>query len=159
MLLSLSHRSFLPVPSQPGALLVTADGAVDCSMDPNRQEAICADLHLCEIIAAVGLLAVGGHFMWKGFTLFEHSSVSQLYLMGCLFDKVWDSVPGWQRLGGTSALCRCWGAAQKFALIVAVLPCYVAVGLLAVGGYFMLKGFTLFEHSSVSQLYLIGLLV
>lgn len=72
----------------PGALLVTADGAVDTSMDPNRQEEICAGLHFCEIVAAIGVLALGGNFMWKGFTLFEHASISSLYLMGCLFDEV-----------------------------------------------------------------------
>ncbi|GAX78270.1 hypothetical protein CEUSTIGMA_g5712.t1 [Chlamydomonas eustigma] len=71
-----------------GAMLVTADGAVDTSMDPNRQEEITAGLHLCEIVAAVGLLALGGHFMWKGFTLFEHASLGSLYLMACLFEEV-----------------------------------------------------------------------
>ncbi len=71
-----------------GAILVTADGAVDTSMDPNRQEEITAALHFCEIVAAIGLLAPGGHFMWKGFTLFEHASLSSLFLMGCLFEEV-----------------------------------------------------------------------
>ena len=54
----------------------------------SSQEEICADLHLCEIIAAAGLLAPGGHFMWKGFTQFEHQTISQLYLMGCMFEEV-----------------------------------------------------------------------
>lgn len=36
------------------ALLVTADGAVDTSMDPNKQELITASLHYCEIVAALG---------------------------------------------------------------------------------------------------------
>ncbi|GIL48149.1 hypothetical protein Vafri_4842 [Volvox africanus] len=71
-----------------GALMVTADGAVDTSMDPNRQEMITASLHYCEVVAALGLLAVGGNFVWKGFTLYEHPSICSLYLMGCLFDKV-----------------------------------------------------------------------
>jgi cap2 methyltransferase len=72
----------------PGAMLVTADGAVDTSMDPNRQEEICAGLHFCEIIAAMGILAPGGSFIWKGFTLFEAASINSLYLMGCLFNEV-----------------------------------------------------------------------
>ncbi|GLI69497.1 hypothetical protein VaNZ11_014131 [Volvox africanus] len=71
-----------------GALMVTADGAVDTSMDPNRQEIITASLHYCEVVAALGLLAVGGNFVWKGFTLYEHPSICSLYLMGCLFDQV-----------------------------------------------------------------------
>ena len=52
------------------------------------QEEINAGLHLCEIVAAVGLLAVGGHFMWKGFTLFEHVSFGSVYIMACLFNEV-----------------------------------------------------------------------
>ncbi|GLC36263.1 cap2 mRNA methylation [Pleodorina starrii] len=71
-----------------GALMVTADGAVDTSMDPNRQEMITASLHYCEVVAALGVLAVGGNFVWKGFTLYEHPSICSLYLMGCLFDRV-----------------------------------------------------------------------
>lgn len=61
-----------------------------CQLPPHflAQEEICADLHLCEIIAAAGLLAPGGHFMWKGFTQFEHQTISQLYLMGCMFEEV-----------------------------------------------------------------------
>ena len=39
-------------------------------------------------MAAVGLLAVGGHFMWKGFTLFEHVSFGSVYIMTCLFNEV-----------------------------------------------------------------------
>jgi 23S rRNA U2552 (ribose-2'-O)-methylase RlmE/FtsJ len=70
------------------ALLVTADGAVDASMDPNNQEAITASLHYCELVAAFGVLADGGNFIWKAFTLFDHSSLCCLYLMACLFERV-----------------------------------------------------------------------
>ena len=36
----------------------------------------------------MGLLALGGHFMWKGFTIFEHVSFGSLYIMACLFEEV-----------------------------------------------------------------------
>ncbi len=71
-----------------GAALVTADGAIDTSMNPSQQEAINASLHFAEVVAALGLLAPGGSFLWKGFVLLEHSSLCLVYLMGCLFDSV-----------------------------------------------------------------------
>lgn len=71
-----------------GAALVTADGAIDTSMNPSQQEAINASLHFAEVVAALGVLAPGGSFLWKGFALLEHSSLCLLHLMGCLFDSV-----------------------------------------------------------------------
>ena len=71
-----------------GADLVTADGSVDCSKNPNEQESTVAWLHMCEVVAAIGLLAPGGMFVLKMFTLFEKSSVDILYLLGCFFTVV-----------------------------------------------------------------------
>lgn len=48
------HRLPIPDDGFGSALLVTADGAVDTSMDPNKQELITASLHYCEIVAALG---------------------------------------------------------------------------------------------------------
>lgn len=46
-------------------MLVTADGAIDSSAAPNEQEQATAALHMCEMVAAVGLLSVGGSFVIK----------------------------------------------------------------------------------------------
>lgn len=46
-------------------MLVTADGAIDSSANPNEQEEATAALHMCEMVAAVGLLSVGGSFVIK----------------------------------------------------------------------------------------------
>lgn len=70
------------------AMLVTADGAVESSMDPNNQESITASLHYCELVAAFGVLAEHGNLMWKVFTLFEHSSICCLYLLACCFGRL-----------------------------------------------------------------------
>ena len=67
-------------------LLVTADGSIDCSDRPNDQEEVVAQLHFCETVAAVGALAVGGSFVLKMFTLFEHSSISLVHLLSGLFE-------------------------------------------------------------------------
>ncbi|KAG2428583.1 hypothetical protein HYH02_014285 [Chlamydomonas schloesseri] len=72
----------------PGAMLVTADGAIDTSMVPAAQELVNASLHFTEVVAALGMLAPGGCLVWKGFTLFEHTSLCTLHLVGCLFETV-----------------------------------------------------------------------
>lgn len=46
-------------------ILVTADGAIDSSAAPNEQEQATAALHMCEMVAAVGLLSLGGAFVIK----------------------------------------------------------------------------------------------
>ncbi len=47
-----------------------------------------ASLHYCEMVTALGVLATGGSFILKAFTLFEHPTVCALYLMGALFGEV-----------------------------------------------------------------------
>jgi len=71
-----------------GADLVTADGSVDCSQKPKEQESTVAWLHMCEVVAAIGLLSPGGMIVLKMFTLFEDSSVDILYLLSCFFTDV-----------------------------------------------------------------------
>jgi cap2 methyltransferase len=68
-------------------LLVTADGSIDSSCSPAEQEEQNAQLHYCECVAAVGALAVGGAFVLKMYTLFEHSSIALVYLLSCLFEE------------------------------------------------------------------------
>jgi cap2 methyltransferase len=46
-------------------LLVTADGSIDCSASPSEEEEVVAQLHYCEVVAAIGALAVGGAFVLK----------------------------------------------------------------------------------------------
>ena len=52
------------------------------------QEMSTASLHYCELVTALGVVAIGGNFILKAFTLFEHPTVGALYLMGCLFEQV-----------------------------------------------------------------------
>ena len=69
-------------------LLVTADGGVDDSTAPNDQEENGADLHFCEMVAALGLLHKNGTFVLKMFTLFRESSRCILYILSSLFESV-----------------------------------------------------------------------
>ncbi|XP_046640425.1 cap-specific mRNA (nucleoside-2'-O-)-methyltransferase 2-like isoform X2 [Daphnia pulicaria] len=67
---------------------VTADGSVDCADNPGEQENYLAPLHWCETISALLILSNGGSFILKMFTLFEHTSVSLLYLLMMSFEEL-----------------------------------------------------------------------
>uniref|UniRef100_A0A182IL64 Cap-specific mRNA (nucleoside-2'-O-)-methyltransferase 2 n=1 Tax=Anopheles atroparvus TaxID=41427 RepID=A0A182IL64_ANOAO len=72
----------------PAVHLVTADGSIDCLNVPEEQEERVAMLHAAEATLALSILAPGGHFILKMFTLFEHSSVSLLFLLNHCFDEL-----------------------------------------------------------------------
>lgn len=76
------------VSSMGKADLVTADGSISCYDCPAEQERITAWLHTCETLAALQLLKAGGSFVCKMFTLFEHSSICLVRLLGSLFGRL-----------------------------------------------------------------------
>ena len=67
---------------------VTADGVVDLSEDPEDQESLMVQLLLCEVVTALGMLSANGSLVLKTFTIFEHPTVSLLYLLCCCFSEV-----------------------------------------------------------------------
>ena len=52
-----------------------------------------AHLLYCETVAALHILAGGGHFVIKAFTFFEERSVHLLYLIAASFDQVYVTKP------------------------------------------------------------------
>lgn len=89
--------------------MVTSDGSIDCNFDPNRQESITAHLHYCETVCALGLLAEGGSFVLKMFTLFEHSTVCIVYLLATLFNSVEVFKPSCSKEGNSETYIICVG--------------------------------------------------
>ena len=87
--------------------LVTADGSIDCQKDPARQESLVIDLHLSEIIAALGCLRVGGNFVLKMFTFFEAGTISHLYLLSCVFNQIAVFKPSTSKEGNSEVYVIC----------------------------------------------------
>ncbi|XP_049887942.1 cap-specific mRNA (nucleoside-2'-O-)-methyltransferase 2 [Pectinophora gossypiella] len=88
-------------------LLVTADGSIDCLQKPDAQEEVTSLLHYCEIVTALQALSPGGTFIFKLFTMFEHSTVSLLYLINHLFEEVNIYKPVTSRQGNSEVYAVC----------------------------------------------------
>ncbi|CAG9575379.1 unnamed protein product [Danaus chrysippus] len=90
-------------------LLVTADGSIDCLQKPDAQEEVTSPLHYCEIVTALQSLSPGGTLIFKLFTIFEHTTVSLLYLINHLFKEVNIYKPVTSRQGNSEVYAICLG--------------------------------------------------
>lgn len=93
--------------------LVSADGSFDCQGDPGEQESSVAPLQYCETVCALLLLAPGGSFVLKMFTLFEHSSICLLYLLACCFHSVQVFKPATSKAGNSEVYVVCLNFKSK----------------------------------------------
>ncbi|XP_067632449.1 cap-specific mRNA (nucleoside-2'-O-)-methyltransferase 2 [Eurosta solidaginis] len=89
--------------------LITADGSIDCADTPDCQEEVVATLHFAEITAALTILAEGGCFVVKMFTLFESTNVCKLFLLNCAFDAVHVYKPATSKRGNSEVYVICIG--------------------------------------------------
>ena len=71
-----------------GAHIVTADGGFDYSVDFNQQERLSYHLIFAEIVAAIMVQRVGGHFVCKVFDIFDTFSLKCLYLLTFFYKNV-----------------------------------------------------------------------
>lgn len=90
-------------------MLVTADGGVDCSLNPKDQESIVAQLLYCETVTALGVLHIGGEFVLKMFTFFEDSSICLLALLKLHFETVHVCKPETSKPGNSETYVVCKG--------------------------------------------------
>uniref|UniRef100_S4RTG5 Cap-specific mRNA (nucleoside-2'-O-)-methyltransferase 2 n=1 Tax=Petromyzon marinus TaxID=7757 RepID=S4RTG5_PETMA len=77
--------------------------------NPGEQEACVAPLVFCETVTALALLAPGGSFVLKLFTLFEHSSACLLFLLVCTFQEVHVVKPATSKAGNSELYVVCLG--------------------------------------------------
>ncbi|CAF1244881.1 unnamed protein product [Didymodactylos carnosus] len=89
--------------------LVTSDGAVDASGDPNEQEALVSELHYTEAVAAMGALKEKGSFVLKMFNLFECESVCLLYILSLHFNELYVFKPASSRTVNAEVYIICIG--------------------------------------------------
>lgn len=88
-------------------LLVTADGSIDCQQDPGEQESLVSSLHYCETVAALHILAQGGSFLLKMFTMYEHETVCLMYMLCCAFNRVHVFKPATSKEGNSEVYVVC----------------------------------------------------
>ncbi|XP_014096132.1 cap-specific mRNA (nucleoside-2'-O-)-methyltransferase 2 [Bactrocera oleae] len=89
--------------------LITADGSIDCVDAPDCQEEVVATLHFAEITAALCILADGGCFVVKMFTMFESTNVCKLFLLNCVFEEVHEFKPATSKRGNSEVYIICIG--------------------------------------------------
>lgn len=76
------------VSSKGGAHIVTADGGFDYSVDFNQQESLSYHLIFAEIVTALFVQRVGGHFVCKVFDMFDMFSLKCIYLLTFFYKDV-----------------------------------------------------------------------
>jgi len=87
--------------------LVTADGSFDCQGDPAKQESLVSILIETEIYAALSVLAEGGNFVIKMFTMFESETVCMMYLLSIFFNQVEVFKPATSKEGNSEVYVIC----------------------------------------------------
>lgn len=68
--------------------LVTCDGGISCIDEPDKQEQLSFPLIFNQFITAINCLKPGGSLILKMFTLFTSQSLTLVYLLVQLFEKV-----------------------------------------------------------------------
>lgn len=89
--------------------LVTADGSFDCLSNPGEQELFVAELHFMEVLVALSSLLPGGCFVLKKFTFLECVTISQLYILNCIFEKIHIFKPFTSRSSNSEVYVICIG--------------------------------------------------
>ena len=89
--------------------LVTADGGFDYSQDYNQQECSSYKLFYSEILIALQIQKMGGHFVLKVFDLFSYASVQLIYILYLCYSIVEIYKPSTSRLSNSEKYIVCSG--------------------------------------------------
>ena len=87
--------------------IITADGGFDFSIDFNKQETLAVRLILTQVLYAITLQSRNGTFILKMFDLFYKPSVEIIYLLSCLYNKVFIIKPNTSRYANSEKYIVC----------------------------------------------------
>lgn len=87
--------------------LVTADGGFDFSINFNNQEILSLKLVYAQICYAISIQKKNGTFILKVFDLFTQCSIDILFLLSCLYRKVYIVKPNTSRLANSEKYIIC----------------------------------------------------
>jgi len=87
--------------------LITADGGFDFSLDFNSQEIVSLKLIYAQICYAIAMQKKNGTFILKVFDLFTKPSLDMLFLLSCLYKKVYIVKPNTSRLANSEKYIIC----------------------------------------------------
>lgn len=89
--------------------LVTADGGFDFSTNFNKQEQSSLRIIFCEIVTALSIQKKGGSFVCKIYDSYTEVSISYLFLLNILYDKVYITKPVTSRPANSEKYIVCKG--------------------------------------------------
>lgn len=87
--------------------LITGDGGFDFSIDFNKQEVMSSRLIFSQICFAVIMQKQGGNFILKIFDIFTEFTVDIIFLLSCLYDKVYIVKPCTSRAANSEKYLVC----------------------------------------------------
>ncbi len=89
--------------------LVTADGGFDYSTNFNQQEQMSSKLIFAEVVCALTVSRVGGHFVLKIFDIYTIITIKILYLLTLYYDEVIITKPHTSRPANSEKYVVCKG--------------------------------------------------
>jgi len=87
--------------------IITADGGIDVSNDFNKQEELVGKLIISEVVYAISMQKMGGHFVLKIFDIFSKFTIDILYILTRVYSEVYITKPFTSRLANSEKYIVC----------------------------------------------------
>ena len=87
--------------------IITGDGGFDFSIDFNKQEELATNLIFGQICFAITMQKKGGIFILKLFDIFNKATIDMIYILNCLYEKVYITKPNTSRYANSERYIVC----------------------------------------------------